>query len=71
MMYNWPDLATVSGKWGGRPFWGMMNGYGYPMMGAWGGGFFAVEAILHLITWIVVLWLLVAIARYFWKKGGK
>lgn len=75
MMYNWLSAATISGyplkgMWGSHP-WGMMGGYGYGVMGGWGQGFFALEAVLHLVTWVIVIWLLVAIARYFWKKGGK
>lgn len=42
-------------------------GGGYNMMG-FGTG---VNSLLGLITWIAVLAVLVAAARYFWKKGDR
>ena len=59
------------GRW--MPMMGMM-GLGRGMMGSWGatsGGLFAIHLIFGYSTWILLIVLLVALIRYFWKKGGK
>lgn len=75
MMNYWNNLSTVSGLpdrgWGmlrnGQyPFGGMM-GYAY----AGNNGLFVITAVMHVVTWILLLVLLAAVIRYIWKKGGK
>jgi len=61
----------IEGRW--MPMMGMM-GLGRGMMGSWGatsGGLFAIHLIFGYSTWILLIVLLVALIRYFWKKGGK
>ncbi|MEK7580887.1 MAG: hypothetical protein AAB512_01265 [Patescibacteria group bacterium] len=42
----------------------------HPMMWAWGNGFgFWLGSIFCLISWIVILAVLIALARWLWKKG--
>ena len=55
---------------------GLDNRYsvlGHPMM--WwadgGQGAFAVFSILWLITWVLLIIVLIALARWLWKKGDK
>jgi len=47
--------------WGG-------NGFGYGMMNPYFGGFFG---ILGVVFWILLIALLVAMIRYFWRKGDR
>ncbi|MBI2327690.1 hypothetical protein HYU92_05230 [Candidatus Curtissbacteria bacterium] len=47
--------------------------WGHPMMW-WGGGnqvTYTLFSILWLITWILVVIVLIALARWLWKKGDK
>lgn len=42
------------------------------MMDGWDGqGLVAVGGVLHLVTWVALIALLWAVARFFWKKGDK
>ena len=46
----------------------------HPMMwwgGSGGSSFFWFHAILALITWVLVIIVLIALARWLWKKGDK
>ena len=67
-MMRWGDDAAERGFSDGR-LW-----ENHPMM--WwgrssGSSFFWVHAILALITWVLVLIVLIALARWLWKKGDK
>ena len=47
--------------------------WGHPMMwwAVGGQGTYAVFSILWLITWVLVVFVLIALARWLWKKGDK
>ena len=47
--------------------------WGHPMMWWAGGnqGTYAVFSILWLITWVLVVIVLIALARWLWKKGDR
>ena len=68
-MMRW---GTESGQklYDGRDF-----GANYHPMMWWGGSggssFFWFHAILALITWVLVIIVLIALIRWFWKKGDK
>lgn len=80
MMYNWSQFATGSslpqGGWF-LPMMPMMGGYqagagaSCPMAtGGWVGTVLAIASLLYLLTWVLLMVVLIAAARYFWKKAS-
>jgi len=51
----------------GKTEYGMHMGMAKRNLGFYGG----VKVLLATVTWLVMIALLVAMARYFWKKGDK
>jgi hypothetical protein len=56
-------ITSVRGKTG----YGMHMGIAGKNLSFYGG----VKVLLATVTWLVIIALLVAMARYFWKKGDK
>lgn len=66
-MFHYPMMRGYYGAAGGAA--GNGN-YAYPTF-APSAGFLWFHMILAAITWVVVLALLIALARWFWYKGDR
>lgn len=69
-------LADVGNTAGGTSCPGQSGQWG--MMGPWmmggfqtGSGWFLLGGLLWLVSWALLIFVLVAFARWLWKKGNK
>lgn len=69
MAHGGPVLGADSADWDSMAemMRGMMPSYGTGL----GKSFWGLHWILGVVTWILVIILLVAATRWFWKKGDK
>lgn len=67
--HDWILDATNSGDWDSMA--GVMKEMMWPYRTGAGWWFWQFHWILALLTWVLIIILLAALIRYFWKKGTK
>lgn len=51
--------------------YGMMGNKDKMIGGVWNSPFAPLAGVLWILTWIAIVFVLVALGRLFWKKGDK
>jgi len=65
-------MNYMMGSGFGNGNWENMPDYMQSMMQSYYGGlmpFGSLFGLMHVVSWVVIMALLIALTRYFWKKG--